>query len=69
MGAVVDAMAAALFVGLDPFRVIDEQDPLRARLFSRVIERTAELQQKRDEALARRIINELAKSMKRGRSG
>ena len=68
MDAVVEAMAAACFVGLDPWRLVDEPDSLRSRLVARVIERTAELQRKRDETLARMIISELSKAMKRGRS-
>ena len=55
--------AAAL--GIDPGRIL-RADPVEAPLLMAALEHAANLQNDRDEALAKRIISELAAAMKRG---
>ena len=60
---VVLGRAAAL--GIDPSRLL-RADPVEAPLLARALEHAAKMQGDRDEALAKRIIAELASAMKRG---
>ena len=55
--------AAAL--GIDPGRIL-RADPIEAPLLVAALEHAARMHRERDEALAKRIIAELAAAMKRG---
>ena len=67
MRVAVEAMAAACFVGVDPYRLAHERDPLMLRLMQEAIAKAVEMQRQRDETLARRIINELSAAMRRSK--
>jgi hypothetical protein len=56
-------MGQAMALGLDPHRML-VADPVETSLLVEAVHHAAEYNDKRDEALARRIINELSRAWK-----
>lgn len=59
-------LGAATVLGFDPGQLL-RADPVELAALSRVASAAAEYQQRRDVALARTVVNELAHALKRGR--
>lgn len=60
-------MAAAALHGVDAWRLATTEDPVERVLLAAMTRRAVELAGERDEALARRITNDLVTAWNRGR--
>lgn len=60
-------MAAAALHGVDAWRLATTGDPIEVVLLTAVTQRAVELGAERDEALARRIVNDLVAAWNRGK--
>ena len=59
------ALGQAAALGIDPGRLL-RADPVERPLLEAALEHAARFVQQRDEALAKRVVAELAAAMKRG---
>jgi hypothetical protein len=64
-GELAQTLGLAAALGFDPGRFL-RADPVERPLLEAALEHAARYTQERDEALAKRIIAELAAAMKRG---
>lgn len=65
MAELAPALGQAAALGFDPGRLL-RADPIERPLLEAAIEHAARFFAQRDEALAKRIVGELAAAMKRG---
>jgi hypothetical protein len=61
----LDVVAACYLHGIDGWRVLTTSDPVELMVLRAALDRAMEMADRRDQALARRIISTLADAMKK----